>query len=66
MIFFFDGLDSRSGRYSRVKHIAQMIRLLGPPPLQLLERADQDICSELFSGHGIMSATSISRAMTKC
>ncbi|QRD82591.1 serine/threonine protein kinase [Aspergillus flavus] len=49
---FFDGLDSRSGRYSRVKHIAQMIRLLGPPPLQLLERADQDICSELFSGHG--------------
>ncbi|KDE80352.1 serine/threonine protein [Aspergillus oryzae 100-8] len=35
---FFDGLDSRSGRYSRVKHIAQMIRLLGPPPLQHMLR----------------------------
>ncbi|KMU72063.1 hypothetical protein CISG_00372 [Coccidioides immitis RMSCC 3703] len=48
----FDGLDSGSSTYSRVKHIAQIIRLLGPPPLQLLERADQGICSELFSSHG--------------
>ncbi|OJJ43956.1 hypothetical protein ASPZODRAFT_153941 [Penicilliopsis zonata CBS 506.65] len=55
----FDGLDTESGTYSRVKHIAQVIRLLGPPPLQLLERADQGICSELFSSHGMMSATFI-------
>ncbi|KAJ0425683.1 kinase domain protein [Aspergillus carlsbadensis] len=48
----FDGLDSESRTYSRAKHIAQMIRLLGPPPLQLLERAEQSIRSELFSSHG--------------
>ncbi|KAL2866208.1 kinase domain protein [Aspergillus lucknowensis] len=48
----FDGLDPRTGMYSREKHIAQMIRLLGPPPLQLLKRADQDIYSELFSSRG--------------
>ncbi|PLB47705.1 kinase domain protein [Aspergillus steynii IBT 23096] len=54
----FDGLDPGSSTYSRGKHLAQMIRLLGPPPLQLLERADQGICSELFSSHG-MSASSI-------
>jgi hypothetical protein len=48
----FDGLDTESRTYSRAKHMAQMIRLLGPPPLQLLERAEQSICSELFS-HGI-------------
>ncbi|EAW09766.1 protein kinase domain protein [Aspergillus clavatus NRRL 1] len=55
----FDGLDPGSSTYSRVKHIAQIIRLLGPPPQLLLERADQGICSELFSSHGMMSATSI-------
>ncbi|GFF33620.1 hypothetical protein IFM58399_03602 [Aspergillus lentulus] len=48
----FDGLDSGSSTYSRAKDIAQMIRLLGLPPLQLLERADKGICSELFSSNG--------------
>ncbi|OGM49373.1 protein kinase domain protein [Aspergillus bombycis] len=48
----FDGLDSSSNTYSRAKHIAQMIRVLGPPPLQVLARADQGICSALFSSHG--------------
>ncbi|KAB8255635.1 kinase domain protein [Aspergillus pseudonomiae] len=47
----FDGLDS-SSTYSRAKHIAQVIRVLGPPPLQLVERADKGICSGLFSSHG--------------
>jgi serine/threonine protein kinase len=49
----FDGIDRRSGSYSRAAHLAQMIRLLGPPPLQLLERADQTICSDLFSKNGM-------------
>ncbi|KAE8406443.1 kinase domain protein [Aspergillus pseudonomiae] len=47
----FDGLDSGSA-YSRAKHIAQIIRVLGPPLLQLLGRADKGICSELFPSDG--------------
>ncbi|PYI31501.1 kinase domain protein [Aspergillus indologenus CBS 114.80] len=47
-----DGLDPTTSTYSRGKHVAQMIRLLGPPPLQLLGRADRDVCSELFSSSG--------------
>ncbi|RAH81779.1 kinase-like protein [Aspergillus japonicus CBS 114.51] len=41
-------------------HVAQMIRLLGPPPLQLLERTDRHICSELFSSSGLISVTLMS------
>ncbi|KAL3477138.1 kinase domain protein [Aspergillus californicus] len=41
----FNGLD-------RAEHMAQLIKLLGPPPVQLLNRADKGICSELFSTRG--------------
>ncbi|PYH78067.1 kinase-like protein [Aspergillus uvarum CBS 121591] len=50
-----DGLDPTTSTCSREKHIAQMIRLLEPPPLQLLKRADRHICSELFSSSGMIS-----------
>lgn len=48
----FDGIDRRSNNYSREAHLAQMIRLLGPPPLQLLNRASKSVYSELFSDQG--------------
>ncbi|OOF96593.1 hypothetical protein ASPCADRAFT_206767 [Aspergillus carbonarius ITEM 5010] len=48
----FNGLDPTSNTYSRAIHIAQMIRLLGPPPQQLLERADKGVYSQLFSNQG--------------
>ncbi|PWY87843.1 kinase domain protein [Aspergillus sclerotioniger CBS 115572] len=50
----FNGLDPTSNTYSRTTHIAQMIRLLGPPPQQLLERADEGVCSQLFSSRGMI------------
>ncbi|RDW63050.1 Protein kinase protein [Aspergillus mulundensis] len=46
------GIMPGNSTYSRAKHIAQMVRLLGPPPLQLLERADQGIRGKLFTNHG--------------
>ncbi|KAJ9388339.1 hypothetical protein DTO063F5_2670 [Paecilomyces variotii] len=48
----FNGLDAKSATYSRATHMAQMIRLLGPPPLRLLKRADEEICSQLFTSQG--------------
>ncbi|KAL2845209.1 hypothetical protein BJY01DRAFT_214397 [Aspergillus pseudoustus] len=50
--FCSDELDTGSSTYPRVEGIAQLLRLLAPPPLQLLESADQGICSKLFSSHG--------------
>ncbi|KAL1884494.1 hypothetical protein Plec18167_002084 [Paecilomyces lecythidis] len=47
-----DGIDPRSNEYSREAHIAQIIRLLGPPPPTLLEKADSTICSQLFTNQG--------------
>ncbi|PYH35152.1 kinase domain protein [Aspergillus neoniger CBS 115656] len=53
----FDGIchnsdsDQRRG-YSREAHIAQMIRLLGPPPSQFLNKCDPHIRSDLFSPQG--------------
>ncbi|PGH16528.1 CMGC/SRPK protein kinase [Helicocarpus griseus UAMH5409] len=47
-----NGRDRHSHKYSRAVHLAQMIRLLGPPPISLLEKADKKICSDLFSSQG--------------
>ena len=48
----FNGLCHDSARYSREVHIAQMIRLLGPPPPQLLTKCDPSIRDNLFSPQG--------------
>ncbi|RAK99790.1 kinase-like protein [Aspergillus ibericus CBS 121593] len=48
----FNGLDPTGNTYSRAAHIAQMIRLLGPPSKQLLARADEGVCSRYFSSQG--------------
>ncbi|KAJ5542825.1 kinase domain protein [Penicillium sp. DV-2018c] len=48
----FDGICPDSARYSREAHIAQMIRLLGPPPPQLLSKCDPGIRDSLFSSQG--------------
>ncbi|KZF23939.1 kinase-like protein [Xylona heveae TC161] len=47
-----DGLDSNNSEYSQVTHFTQMIALLGPPPQSLLDRADKDIYSKLYSEDG--------------
>ncbi|GKZ46669.1 hypothetical protein AbraIFM66951_009808 [Aspergillus brasiliensis] len=48
----FNGLCDHQEEYSREVHIAQMIRLLGPPPSQFLDRCDPCIRDELFSPQG--------------
>ncbi|KAJ5135234.1 kinase domain protein [Penicillium bovifimosum] len=48
----FDGICPDSALYSREAHIAQMIRLLGPPPPQLLSKCDPGIHDNLFSSQG--------------
>ncbi|GCB22946.1 SRSF protein kinase 2 [Aspergillus awamori] len=48
----FDGLSHEREGYSREVHIAQMIRLLGPPPAQFLNKCDPHIRNDLFSPQG--------------
>ncbi|OJI91261.1 hypothetical protein ASPTUDRAFT_916069 [Aspergillus tubingensis CBS 134.48] len=40
------------GKYSRDVHVAQMIRLLGPPPSRFLDKCDPCIRDGLFSAQG--------------
>ncbi|KAL8699653.1 MAG: hypothetical protein Q9201_005882 [Fulgogasparrea decipioides] len=47
-----DGLGPESDKYSREAHFAQMISLLGPPPQELLDRADSAILSNLYTTQG--------------
>ncbi|OQD98946.1 hypothetical protein PENVUL_c068G07475 [Penicillium vulpinum] len=49
---FFDGACHGSAQLSREAHIAQMIRLLGPPPSQFLKKCDPHIRDGLFSDQG--------------
>ncbi|KAG2019404.1 hypothetical protein GB937_004946 [Aspergillus fischeri] len=51
-IDLFDGKDRRANAYGRAAHLAQIFRLLGPPPLRFLERVDPTIRSMLFSDDG--------------
>ncbi|KAI1909054.1 hypothetical protein LOZ12_004359 [Ophidiomyces ophidiicola] len=48
----FSGCGPGSTTYSVEAHLAQMIRLLGPPPPELLSRGDPAIVSRLFSKEG--------------
>ncbi|PYH70577.1 kinase-like protein [Aspergillus vadensis CBS 113365] len=48
----FDGLCEHRREYSRERHIAQMIRLLGLPPSRFLDKCDPCIRDGLFSGQG--------------
>ncbi|OJJ34492.1 hypothetical protein ASPWEDRAFT_60859 [Aspergillus wentii DTO 134E9] len=48
----FDGIDPTTNQYSRAAHLAQMIRLIGPPPLHVLEKSDEKMHFELFSSQG--------------
>ncbi|KAI9669210.1 MAG: hypothetical protein M1817_004705 [Caeruleum heppii] len=47
-----DGVGPGNDKYSREAHFAQMIGLLGPPPQQLLRRADHGILSSLYTAQG--------------
>lgn len=40
-------------QYNRHVHFAQMIRFLGPPPMELLVRANKDVYSDLYSEQGM-------------
>ncbi|CAI6093808.1 hypothetical protein V2G26_017113 [Clonostachys chloroleuca] len=40
-------------RFSQKNRFAQMIRLLGPPPAELLARADRDALSEFYNEQGV-------------
>lgn len=48
-----DGLGPESDKYSREAHFAQMISLLGPPPQELLDRADSAVLSSLYTTQGM-------------
>jgi serine/threonine-protein kinase SRPK3 len=52
----FDGINRKSNKYSREAHLAQMIRLLGPPPPQLLQRVNKDVHAQLFSDQGMVQS----------
>ncbi|KAL2044438.1 hypothetical protein N7G274_003143 [Stereocaulon virgatum] len=47
-----DGIGPESDVYSREAHFAQMIGLLGPPPRELLDRADSAVHSDLYTTQG--------------
>ncbi|GLA91415.1 hypothetical protein AtubIFM61612_006265 [Aspergillus tubingensis] len=48
----FDGLCEHQGKYSKDVHVAQMIRLLGPPPSRFLNKCDPCMRDGLFSAQG--------------
>ena len=52
-----DGLGPESDEHSREAHFAQMISLLGPPPQELLDRADSAILSTLYTTQGMYNST---------
>ncbi|KAL8745942.1 MAG: hypothetical protein Q9190_001969 [Brigantiaea leucoxantha] len=52
-ISLLDGLGPESDRYSREAHFAQMIGLLGPPPQELLDRADSATLSSFYTAEGV-------------
>ena len=57
-ISLLDGLGPESDRYSREAHFAQMIGLLGPPPQELLDRADRATLSSLYAAEGVYDSAS--------
>jgi serine/threonine-protein kinase SRPK3 len=36
----FDGLDPETGKYENRFHLASIVGLLGPPPLEFLQRSE--------------------------
>jgi serine/threonine-protein kinase SRPK3 len=41
----FDGLDPETGKYGSRFHLASIVGLLGPPPLEFLQRSE---CSSIY------------------
>ena len=41
----FDGLDPETGKYGNRFHLASIVGLLGPPPLEFLQRSE---CSSVY------------------
>lgn len=41
----FDGLDPKTGKYGNRFHLASIVGLLGPPPLEFLQRSE---CSSVY------------------
>lgn len=50
-ISLLDGTGPEN-QYSRPAHFAQMIRLLGPPPAELLQRANKEVYGDLYFEQG--------------
>ncbi|KFY38563.1 hypothetical protein V494_04307 [Pseudogymnoascus sp. VKM F-4513 (FW-928)] len=50
-ISLIDGIGPEN-KYSRPTHFAQMVRLLGPPPEELLGRANRGVHDDLYSEQG--------------
>ncbi|KFY02011.1 hypothetical protein O988_02397 [Pseudogymnoascus sp. VKM F-3808] len=50
-ISLLDGIGS-GNEYDRQMHFAQMIRLLGPPPAELLKRANREVYLDFYSEEG--------------
>lgn len=46
------GRDEQTAVYSRALHVAQLHRLLGPPPKALLDRAASSVLDDLFTPDG--------------
>lgn len=61
-----DGLGPGSNKYSREAHFAQMIGLLGPPPQELLDRANKAVHSDLYTAPGMHDSASARDIFTSC
>jgi serine/threonine-protein kinase SRPK3 len=58
-----DGIGPGRTEYSEEAHFAQMIGLLGPPPKELLDRADAEAYSKFYTAEGITNPSSIYRCL---
>lgn len=59
MIRFLMEYATNAEGYSREVHIAQIIRLLGPPPSQFMNKCDPHIRNDLFSPQGMLYVISM-------
>lgn len=49
----FDGFDPRSNTCLEAVHIAQMIRLIGPPSRALLNKSKKEVSGQFFTTQGM-------------
>lgn len=63
---YLTGYVNIEGKYSREVHVAQMIRLLGPPPSRFLDKLDPCIRDGLFSAQGMLYLVIVMAANANC